>query len=89
MWIEPLPLVCRPIVASPTSSLSLLGAILRTRRPEEQRGAKVKQIKRRTIITMGVIAGLGVANLFYCQPLLAQMGTSLGVGDDVLTVVEI
>jgi predicted MFS family arabinose efflux permease len=40
----------------------------------------VKQIKRRTIITMGVIAGLGVANLFYCQPLLAQMGTSLGVG---------
>lgn len=29
---------------------------------------------------MAVIVGLGVANLFYCQPLLAQMGASLGVG---------
>lgn len=40
----------------------------------------MNQINRRMIITMGVIAGMGVANLFYCQPLLAQMGASLGVG---------
>src|SRR5258707_1580463 len=40
----------------------------------------VNQINRRTIIVMAVVVGLGVANLFYCQPLLAQIGTSLGIG---------
>jgi hypothetical protein len=43
-------------------------------------GATVNQVNRRTIIVMAVVVGLGVANLFYCQPLLAQIGTSLGIG---------
>ena len=38
-------------------------------------------IDRRTVGVMFVASGAGVANLYYCQPLLSEIGRSLGVSD--------
>jgi predicted MFS family arabinose efflux permease len=38
-------------------------------------------IERRTVILMSVTCAFSVANIYYCQPLLAEMGRSLGVSD--------
>lgn len=41
---------------------------------------EARSIGRKTILLMGLVSGITVANLFYNQPLLAQMGKTFGVG---------
>lgn len=38
-------------------------------------------IERRIVILMSATCAFSVANIYYCQPLLAEMGRSLGVSD--------
>ncbi len=38
-------------------------------------------LERRTVILMSVTCAFSVANIYYCQPLLAEMGRSFGVSD--------
>src|SRR5580698_5975768 len=38
-------------------------------------------IDRRTVQVMSVACAVSVANLYYCQPLLSNIGHSLGVSD--------
>jgi predicted MFS family arabinose efflux permease len=38
-------------------------------------------IDRRTVVVMSAASGICVANIYYCQPLLAEIGRSLGVSD--------
>jgi predicted MFS family arabinose efflux permease len=38
-------------------------------------------IDRRTVVVMSAASGIAVANIYYCQPLLSDIGRSLGVSD--------
>src|ERR1035438_8869648 len=38
-------------------------------------------IDRRTVAVMSAASGICVANIYYCQPLLSEIGHSLGVSD--------
>jgi len=38
-------------------------------------------IERRTVAVMFTASAIGVANIYYCQPLLSEIGQSLGVSD--------
>ena len=38
-------------------------------------------IERRTVAVMFTASAVGVANIYYCQPLLSEIGKSLGVSD--------
>jgi predicted MFS family arabinose efflux permease len=38
-------------------------------------------IDRRTVVVMSAASGICVANIYYCQPLLSEIGRSLGVSD--------
>jgi predicted MFS family arabinose efflux permease len=38
-------------------------------------------IERRTVLLMAAASGICVANIYYCQPLLSEIGRSLGVSD--------
>src|SRR5580700_10266114 len=38
-------------------------------------------IERRTVVVMAAASGICVANIYYCQPLLSEIGRSLGVSD--------
>jgi predicted MFS family arabinose efflux permease len=38
-------------------------------------------IDRRTVAVMSAASGICVANIYYCQPLLSEIGRSLGVSD--------
>src|ERR1700731_3071167 len=38
-------------------------------------------IERRTVGVMFAASGICVANIYYCQPLLSEIGRSLGVSD--------
>jgi predicted MFS family arabinose efflux permease len=38
-------------------------------------------IDRRTVVVMSAASGICVANIYYCQPLLSDIGRSLGVSD--------
>lgn len=38
-------------------------------------------IERRTVLLMAAASGICVANIYYCQPLLSEIGRSLGVTD--------
>ncbi len=42
-------------------------------------------IERRTVMLMSVTCAFGVANIYYCQPLLADMARSLAVSDRVIS----
>jgi predicted MFS family arabinose efflux permease len=41
-------------------------------------------LERRTVILMSVTCAFGVANIYYCQPLLADIGRSLRVTDQAI-----
>src|SRR5580692_3271966 len=38
-------------------------------------------IERRTVLVMAAASGISVANIYYCQPLLSEIGRSLGVSE--------
>jgi predicted MFS family arabinose efflux permease len=41
-------------------------------------------IERRTVGVMAAASGISVANIYYCQPLLSEIGRSLGVSDHAI-----
>src|SRR5580692_431067 len=41
-------------------------------------------IERRTVGVMSVASAISVANIYYCQPLLSEIGRSLGVSDHAI-----
>ncbi|AWH85676.1 MFS transporter [Flavobacterium album] len=44
----------------------------------------IKELSRIQILIMAITAGICVANIYYCQPILHEIGNSLGIsGDDV------
>ena len=44
----------------------------------------VKELSKAQILIMAITAGICVANIYYCQPILHEIGSSLGIsGDDV------
>jgi predicted MFS family arabinose efflux permease len=41
---------------------------------------EARRPSQKTAVVMALAAGVSVANLYYCQPLLTQMGQPFGVG---------
>ena len=47
---------------------------------EGEPAPETKRLSQKTAVVMALVAGVTVANLYYNQPLLTQMGQTFGVG---------